>query len=124
GETARDIHFVSYDPDTLAVDAEATRTARDAERQGRLRRGRPYQEFVSEWVPAEPPAHLPYYGSWGDDNSVIHATAWSTQGPVRVAGPASQLPQIFLPDPNVIALAMQQARIAELEARLQAREIG
>jgi hypothetical protein len=30
-----------------------------------------------------------------------------------------QLPQIFLPDPNVLALAAQQARIADLEARLQ-----
>jgi acetone carboxylase alpha subunit len=115
---------VVYDPDTLAVDADATQAARDAERQARLRRGRPYREFVSEWVTAEPPAYLPYYGSWGDDSGVIHATAWTTQGPVRVSGPASALPQIFLPDPNVIALAIQQARIAELEARLQAREIG
>jgi hypothetical protein len=31
----------------------------------------------------------------------------------------NQLPQIMLPDPNVLALAAQQARIAELEARLQ-----
>ncbi len=65
------------------------------------------------WVTAEPPEHLPYYGSWGDDSSVIHATAWTTHGPVRVAGPMSALPQIFLPDPNVVALAGQRARIAE-----------
>jgi N-methylhydantoinase B/oxoprolinase/acetone carboxylase alpha subunit len=122
GETAREIYFVVYDPDTLAVDAEATQAARDAERQARLGRGRPYQEFVSQWVTPEPPAHLPYYGSWGDDNSVIHATAWATSGPVRVAAPMEQLPQIFLPDPNVVALAVQQARIAELEARLAERE--
>ena len=31
---------------------------------------------------------------------------------------SNQLPQIFLPDPNVVALAVQQARIAELEARI------
>ena len=76
----------------------------------------------------EPPAHLPYYGSWGDDNSVIHATAWATSGPVRVAAPMDQLPQIFLPDPNILALAAQQARIAELEAQLaappQERKVG
>ena len=65
----------------------------------------PYKEFAELWVTPEPPAHLPYYGSWGDDNSVVHATAWSTHGSVRVAGPVSQLPQIFLPGPNVIALA-------------------
>ena len=122
GATAREIYFVVYDPDTLAVDAEATRAARDAERQARLGRGRPYQEFVSQWATEEPPAHLPYYGSWGDDNSVIHATAWATSGPVRVAAPMDQLPQIFLPDPNVLALAAQQARIAELEARLREQE--
>ena len=30
--------------------------------------------------------------------------------------------EIFLPDPNVVALAMQQARIAELETRLSELE--
>ena len=90
--------------------------------QARLRRGRPYGEFVKLWATPEPAAHLPYYGSWGDDNGTIHATAWTTHGPVRVAAPASQLPQIFLPDPNVIALAVQQARITELEARVHELE--
>ena len=50
GETAREIYFVVYDPDTLAVDAAATQAARDAERQARLAARRPYREFVSEWV--------------------------------------------------------------------------
>ena len=116
-EAAREIYFVVHDPDTLAVDVAGTEAARAAERQARLRRGRPYAEFVKAWATPEPPAHLPYYGSWGDDNSIIHATAWTTHGPVRVAAPVSQLPQIFLPDPNVVALAVQQARIAELETR-------
>jgi len=105
-QTAREIYFVVHDPATLAVDSAGTEAARAAERQARLRRGRPYREFVKDWVTPEPPAQLPYYGSWGDDNSIIHATAWSTHGPVRVAAPMSQLPQIFLPDPNVIALAV------------------
>jgi hypothetical protein len=119
GETAREIYFVAFDPDTLAVDSGATAAARADERRARLQRGRPYRQFVENWVTPEPPAHLPYYGSWGDDSSVIHATAWTTHGPVRVAGPMSQIPQILLPDPNVIGLAVQQARIAELEARLR-----
>ena len=34
----------------------------------------------------------------------------------------NQLPQIFLPDPNVVALAVQQARIAELETRVSELE--
>jgi len=121
-ETAREIYFVVHDPGTLAVDTAGTEAARATERQARLRSGRPYGEFVTAWTTPEPPAHLPYYGSWGDDNSIIHATAWTTHGPVRVAAPASQLPQIFLPDPNVIALAVQQARIAELETRLHELE--
>ena len=37
---------------------------------------------------------------------------------MRVAAPVNQLPQIFLPNPNVVALAAQQARIAELEMRV------
>jgi hypothetical protein len=41
---------------------------------------------------------------------------------VRVAAPVNQLPQIFLPDPNVVALAVQQARIAELETRVSELE--
>jgi acetone carboxylase alpha subunit len=122
--TAREIYFVEYDEQSLAVDAEATRSAREAERAARKARGVPYSEFVDSWVTAEPPETLPYYGSWGDDNSVIHATAWTTHGPVRVAGAMHQLPQIFLPDPNVLALAGQQARIVELEARLHELEAG
>jgi len=39
---------------------------------------------------------------------------------VRVAGPMSEVPPIHLPDPNVVALAAQQARIADLEARVAA----
>ncbi len=117
-EVAREIYFVVYDKQNLAVDVDVTAAARDAERAARKRRGRPYAEFVADWVTPEPPAHLPYYGSWGDDNSTIHATAWTTRGPVRVAGPMSEVPPIHLPDPNVVALTAQQARIADLEAQV------
>src|SRR4029077_1273887 len=73
-QTAREIYFVVHDPDTLGVDVAGTRparasrggdvagtrAARGAERQARLRRVRPYAEFVTAWVTPEPPAHLPY----------------------------------------------------------------
>jgi acetone carboxylase, alpha subunit len=98
------------------VDVAATEQARADELAARKARGVPYREFVENWVTAEPPAHLPYYGSWGPDSNVVHATAWTTHGPVRVSGPISQLPQIFLPDPNVLTILGLQARIAELEA--------
>jgi N-methylhydantoinase B/oxoprolinase/acetone carboxylase alpha subunit len=114
--TAREIYFVVYDEDTLAVDEEATSAARAAEREARKRRGVPYAEFVKDWVTPEPPEHLPYYGSWGDDNETIYATAWSTHGPARVSGPMAQLPPIYLPDPKDLTIAQLQARVAELEA--------
>jgi acetone carboxylase, alpha subunit len=121
-EVAAETYRVAFDPDTLAVDTAGTEASRAAERKARLGRGRPYTEFVRDWVTADPPAHLPYYGSWGDDVSVIHATAWTTKGPVRVAGPMAELPPVYLPDPNVLALAAQQARIAELEAHVSELE--
>ena len=89
-EAAREIYFVIHDPATLAVDTAGTEAARAAERQARLCRGRPYTEFVELWATPEPPPHLPYYGSWGGDNGIIHATAWTTHGPVRVAAPADR----------------------------------
>lgn len=113
--TARDIYFVVYDPDTLAVDVQATTAARDAEREARKQRGRPYAEFVADWVTPEPPAGIPYYGSWGDDAGTIWATAWGVSGPVRVSGPMEQLPPILLPDPNLVQVIALQARVAELE---------
>jgi hypothetical protein len=81
-QTARDIYFVVYDEENLAVDVAATEQARADERAARKARGVPYREFVENWVTAEPPAHLPYYGSWGPDTNVVHATAWTTHGPV------------------------------------------
>ena len=84
----------------------------------------PKVEFVEAWVTAEPPEHLPYYGSWGDDNGLIHATAWSTHGPARVSGAMAELPPIYLPDPKDLALLGQQTQIAELQARLAELEPG
>jgi hypothetical protein len=69
--TAREIYFVVCDEQTLAVDADATKAARDGEREARKQRGIPYADFVQDWVTPEPPQHLPYYGSWGDDNQII-----------------------------------------------------
>jgi N-methylhydantoinase B/oxoprolinase/acetone carboxylase alpha subunit len=122
--TAREIYCIAYDEDTLAVDPAATAAAREAEREARKQRGIPYAEFIEAWVTPEPPEHLPYYGSWGDDNRLIHATAWSTHGPARVSGAMAELPPIYLPDPKDLALLGQQAQIAELQARLGELEPG
>ncbi len=63
----------------------------------------------------EPPATIPYYGSWGDDVGTIWATAWGASGPVRVSGPMEQLPPILLPDPNMLQIIALQNRVAELQ---------
>jgi hypothetical protein len=72
---------------------------------------------VLERDPEVPPKPLPCRGSRGDDNTVIHATAWTTRGPARVAVSVSRLPQIFPPDQDVLGITSLQARIAELEQR-------
>jgi hypothetical protein len=108
-ENARDIYQVVYDEQTLIVDEAATAERRAACRRERIARGRPFDAFCREWVSAEPPAHLPYFGSW-DDTAVIHANnpaigLKSTMAAERLSG-------VFMPNPKDL-------RIAELEGRLE-----
>ena len=49
---------------------------------------------------------------------MIHATAWSTQGPTRVRGEMAELPPIYMPDPKDVALAGQAAQIAGLQGQV------
>src|SRR3546814_12951464 len=56
--TAREIYQVAFDQQTRVLDREETARQRDAERQARLARGKPYDQFVQQWQTAEPPAHL------------------------------------------------------------------
>jgi N-methylhydantoinase B/oxoprolinase/acetone carboxylase alpha subunit len=60
---ARNVYHVVYD-DELVVDPQATAAARAAERKARLERGKPYDEFVAAWRREEPPASLPFLGTW------------------------------------------------------------
>ncbi len=109
-ESAWDIYRVVYDRDTLVVDEEATRRARGEERAARLKRGRPYKEFVKEWTKPEPPADIPYYGSW-DDVSVVYAGVGAT----RQKMPASNIAEVFMPDPKDLRIAALEARIEALQ---------
>jgi acetone carboxylase, alpha subunit len=65
---AEHVYHVVYD-DELVVDPEATAAARQAERRARLERGKPYDEFVAGWRRDEPPASVPYLGSWSWDGA-------------------------------------------------------
>jgi acetophenone carboxylase len=64
---ARNVYHVAYDPELLVVDEAETERLRAEERAGRLRRGKPWEEFHAEWNPLQPVEKaLAYYGSWPD----------------------------------------------------------
>jgi acetone carboxylase alpha subunit len=110
-DTAREIYKVVFDDRTLLADEVATHALRAAERQERLRRGKPYDEFLREWQTPEPPAALPYFGSW-DDPRVIYGTSAGQ----RVKMDADKLVSMYMLNPKDV-------RIAQLEAELkQARK--
>jgi acetone carboxylase alpha subunit len=112
-DLARDIYKVVYDEATLIVDAEATEALRAAYRKERLARGKPFDAFVKEWVKAEPPAHLPYFGSW-DDNKVIYA---STAGQ-RIKMDSDKLQGAFMLNPKDLRIAELEAQVASLSGQL------
>lgn len=105
-ENARDIYKVVYDAATLVVDEAATKALRDKTRRERIKRGKPFDAFCKKWVTKEPPAHIPYYGSW-NDRTTIYATSYGR----RVAMPADAIQGAFMLNPKDL-------RIAELEAEL------
>jgi acetophenone carboxylase len=66
-QVARDVYCVAYDPETLAVDGEATGRLRAAERELRKARGKRWDEFHREWDELRPPDEaIKYYGTWPD----------------------------------------------------------
>lgn len=117
-KVATELYAVAWNPETFVVDVEATQAARTAARKARIARGKPFKEFVTEFVTEEPPAELLYYGSWGQDNDEeVFATHWGGQEPQRVKGKLSEIPLVMIPDRRVLKIEAQQKRIRELEAK-------
>jgi N-methylhydantoinase B/oxoprolinase/acetone carboxylase alpha subunit len=114
---ARELFGVAYDRATFRLDLEGTSRLRERARTARLDRGRPYQEFVDEWVTAEPPQELLYYGSWGDETHELTATVFEIDGPRRVTATVDDMPIIMIPDRRELAIARLEARVCELEAK-------
>jgi hypothetical protein len=112
-ETAWDIYKVVYDRSSLLVDEAATNAARDTERRARLARGKPFDEFCKEWVTKEPPANVPYFGSW-DDPRVIYANDVGT----RVTMDADNLRGVLMPNPKDLRILELEAEVAQLRAQL------
>ncbi len=108
---ARDIYKVVYDEETMVVDLQATAAARAAERQARIARGKPFDEFCAAWVTAEPPAHVPYFGSWNDDKLI-----YATNAGQRVTMPADQLQGAFMLNPKDVRIMELEAEVARLKA--------
>ncbi|MDB6087895.1 MAG: acetone carboxylase subunit alpha [Gammaproteobacteria bacterium] len=109
-EIARNIYKVVYDEETLIVDEEATRKCREDYRRERTRRGRPFNEFCQDWVRTEPPAGLPYIGSWSDP-AIIYAMS----GGQRVTMKADQLHGVFMPNPKDVRIAELELQLAQLQ---------
>jgi N-methylhydantoinase B/oxoprolinase/acetone carboxylase alpha subunit len=110
-ECARDIYHVVYDPHTLVVDEEATAALREAQRRERIARGKPFDAFCKDWVTSEPPAHIPYFGSWSDPKRI-----YATSAGQRISMEADRLQAVFMPNPKDVRIAELEARVAQLEA--------
>lgn len=69
--SATNIYKVALSADGKRIDEEQTQALRDAERQNRLQRGRPYDEFVQEWSQKKPPESiLQWFGAWPSGEKV------------------------------------------------------
>ena len=109
-ENARDIYQVVYDERTLTVDAEGTQRRREDYRKARIARGRPFDAFCKEWVSAQPPEDVPYFGCW-DDRTKIYATS----GGQRIQMDADKLQGVFMPNPKDVRIAELEAQLARLQ---------
>jgi N-methylhydantoinase B/oxoprolinase/acetone carboxylase alpha subunit len=62
---ATNVYRVAFDEETLEVNLEGTRRLREEERNRRRKQGKPYHEFMKEWLERKPSDHiLRSYGPW------------------------------------------------------------
>ena len=113
-EAARDIYKVSFDPSNLVVDLDETQRLREQERQARIQRGVPYDEFVKDWVKDEPAPDLPYMGSWGDDESKLILSPPGGERTVIDAGSTG----VMLANPKDLRIAALEEEVAALKSKL------
>lgn len=103
---AEQVYKLKIDPVTLVVDLATTNALKAQERQDRLKRGQPFDAFVKDWTTVQPPAHLPYFGAWGDDLDTLY------MGSPEKTRRANEHKPNYMPHPKDV-------RIAELQAIIQ-----
>ena len=63
--TSRNVYHISFNEDTLEIDYPETEKLRAQERERRLKQGKPYHEFMEEWLDKKPSDEiLRSYGPW------------------------------------------------------------
>ena len=68
---AENVCKIAFEPETLTLDSEGTETLREAERQARIARGVPFDEFERAWLQQSPSEEiLQYFGSWPSGEQV------------------------------------------------------
>jgi hypothetical protein len=104
------VYHVVLDEKTGAVDYEATQKARDAEREMRKSRGKPYKEFVKGWETPKPPRDVPFYGSWNDKTLLYRGSPDDTC-------PADGIVPVMMPNPKDVRIAELEAELAAIKGR-------
>ncbi|MGE0484181.1 MAG: hydantoinase B/oxoprolinase family protein [Gammaproteobacteria bacterium] len=114
---AEAVYQVRFDAGGARIDEAATEAARTAERQARLARGVPFDDFCARWTRPGPDPALPYFGTWGDNRGEIIA---QPPGCERVTMPADAVHGVMLSHPRERRIAELEAENAALRARLAA----
>jgi acetone carboxylase alpha subunit len=113
-EAARRVYKVAFNSENMVLDQEGTEKARESERQARIARGIPYDEFVKTWVKDAPDPDIPYMGSWGDDKSKLIVQSPGLERRVIDAGSEG----IMLPNPKDLYISNLDKELGELKSQL------
>ncbi|ABM57587.1 hydantoinase B/oxoprolinase family protein [Verminephrobacter eiseniae] len=107
---ARQVYGVVLHAQTQALDEDATQRVRAQLRAERLARGRPYAEFIADWVTPGPSGlPAPYFGCWDKPDEI-----W--MGNEEVPSPADALQPVMMQDPQWLRIRELEAQVRQLRA--------
>jgi N-methylhydantoinase B/oxoprolinase/acetone carboxylase alpha subunit len=113
-KAARRMYKIEFNSENLVLDKEGTAKARADERQARIARGVPYDEFIASWVKDMPDPDIPYMGSWGDDLTKLVVQMPGLDRRIIEAGTEG----IMLPNPKDVHISNLEQELAELKSKL------